>query len=208
MTMSVNIVVAGVGGQGSVLASRIIADAVLAGSDGNGREMNVRVGETFGAAMRGGAVSSHVRIGRVLSPLVGERAADLVLALEPLEGLRVSVKFLRPGGNVVLNTVPLLPTDVKTGMAAYPELSQVTARLEALGARVLAMDANRLAEEAGNGRTMNVVILGAALATGVLPFAKDSMLAAIRGRVPSRFLDVNLSAFEVGVREGERLLGR
>ena len=86
--MDKNIIVAGVGGQGSILASHIIAEAAIKAGEQKKEQINVRVGETFGAAMRGGAVASHIRIGDVYGPLVGKGKADLVLALEPLEGLR------------------------------------------------------------------------------------------------------------------------
>jgi len=124
--MSIDIIVAGVGGQGSILASHIIAEAAILADKKH--KLNVRVGETFGAAMRGGAVASHVRIGEdVYGPLVGKGQADMVLALEPLEGL------------------------------------------------------------------------GAALASGVLPFGQDSMLDAVKKRVPQKFLDVNVEAFRMGM---------
>ena len=101
-----DIIVAGVGGQGSILASHILAEAAILAESGNpgGGQVKVRVGETFGAAMRGGAVASHVRIGpEVYGPLVSRGQADMVIALEPLEGLRIGVDYVREGGIVVLN---------------------------------------------------------------------------------------------------------
>src|SRR3990170_1844510 len=98
-TKDLNLIVAGVGGQGSVLASHIVADAAVRAG------LKARVGETFGAAMRGGAVSSHIRIGEdVQGPLVAEDKLDILIALEPLEGLRIGVKYLSPTGIAILNT--------------------------------------------------------------------------------------------------------
>lgn len=192
--MSVNVIIAGVGGQGSILASRIIADAVI----GSGREDRVRVGETFGAAMRGGAVSSHVRIGDVVSPLVEKGRCDLVVGLEPLETLRVACQYLAPGGVVVLNCVKTVPTDVKAGMAKYPDVERITEVLRGIGGRVVALNGENIAREAGNAKSMNVVLLGAAYATGALPVSEEAMTQAISGRVPPKTIPTNLRAFQLG----------
>lgn len=207
--MAVSIVIAGVGGQGSVLASRIIADAALKEREQSpaAETMRVRVGETFGAAMRGGAVSSQVRIGDVHSPLVAEGGADLIVGLEPLETLRVAVRLLRPGGVVVLNKTAVEPTDVKVGMAAYPEIERIESALRAMGATVLAFEATSLAEKAGTVRCMNVIMLGAAFAAGKLPFSWESLVGGVTSRVPPRYLEVNLAALETGRREAQALLG-
>jgi indolepyruvate ferredoxin oxidoreductase beta subunit len=206
--MSVSIIIAGVGGQGSVLASRIIADAALKEAQSNpaSGSLKVRVGETFGAAMRGGAVMSHVRIGDVYSPLTSQGGADLIIALEPLEGLRVGIPYLMPGGAVILNTIPMPPTDVKIGMATYPGTPAIAGALKDLGGTVLAMDATLIAEQCGNVRSMNVVMVGAAFATGRIPVSKEALTGAVRNRVPSRYIDVNLKAFEAGYEEACRLL--
>lgn len=199
--MAVNVIIAGVGGQGSIMASRIIADAVLSeGSDNR----KVRVGETFGAAMRGGAVSSHVRIGDVEGPLVPEDGCDLIIGLEPLEALRLAVKYLAPGGIVVLNTEKNLPTDVKVGMAVYPEIAKVEDAIKALDGKVVSLDASELASKAGSMRSVNVVMLGAAFGTGILPASKDAIIRAISGRVPPRTVDTNLKAFSAGLEAAAR----
>jgi len=193
--LGVNLIIAGVGGQGSILLSRIIADAVIAG----GRQTErVRVGETFGAAMRGGAVSSHVRIGEVEGPLVPRGACDLIIGLEPLETLRIGAEYLARGGTVVMNTKPIPPTEVKVGMAKYPSTESIARALEAIGGRVLVVDGDRLAAIAGSPRSTNVVMLGAAFATGALPVDEHCLLEAIRSRVPPRTVDANLQAFKLG----------
>jgi indolepyruvate ferredoxin oxidoreductase beta subunit len=203
--MSVNVIVAGVGGQGSILASHILAEAaILAETESPGGEkVNVRVGETFGAAMRGGAVASHVRFGEgVYGPLVSRGQADMVIALEPLEGLRIAVEYIKQGGIVILNDERIPPVDVKIGAVRYPEIREIKAALEQLGASVRLVDGNRLAERAGTAKALNIVMLGAAFGSGVLPFKEKILLEAIRRRVPQRFLDANLEAFKLG-RESE-----
>ena len=197
--MIINLIVAGVGGQGSILASHIIAEAAILGAAARqGGTFNVRVGETFGAAMRGGAVASHVRIGDVLGPLVGAGQADLVLALEPLEGLRIGVEYAKAGGIAILNSDPFHPVDVKIGAARYPSMAEIAKALQQLGSTVTILDATKLALEAGTAKAMNVVMLGAAFASGLFPFSEQVMVEAIRARVPQKFLDVNLKAFTLG----------
>lgn len=193
--MSFDLIVAGVGGQGSILLSHIVADAAIRGDTST----RVRVGETFGAAMRGGSVASHVRIGRdVYGPLVRRGGADMVLALEPLEGLRVSIDSLRRGGVAILNTRPWYPVDVNIGVCKYPELEAIEAGLSELGADAYFLDATQLAVEAGNAKAANVVMLGALSSLGTLPVDDECLLSAVRDRVPRKAVDVNLKAFELG----------
>lgn len=197
--MSVEIIVAGVGGQGSILASHILAEAAILGESRSPGRANVRVGETFGAAMRGGAVASHVRFGEgVYGPLVGRGQADMVIALEPLEGLRIGVDYIREGGIVVLNSEQIPPVDVKIGAVRYPDIGEIRTALEELGATVKVVAGNRLAEQAGTAKALNIVMLGAAFGCGLLPFSEQILLEAIKRRVPERFVDANLKAFVLG----------
>jgi indolepyruvate ferredoxin oxidoreductase beta subunit len=200
--METNIIIAGVGGQGSILAARIIADAALSENKclakGNSNPA-VRVGETFGAAMRGGAVSSHIRIGDVVSPLVPEQQCDLIIGLEPLEALRLAVNYLAPGGWVVMNTDKNIPTDVKTGMTTYPEIDEIVSAIESIGGKTLVVNATELAKQAGTIKCMNVVMLGVAFSTGILPLSKEALVDAISARVPSKTVQTNVKAFELGL---------
>lgn len=196
--MNTNIIVAGVGGQGSILASHIIAEAAIKAASAKKEQVNVRVGETFGAAMRGGAVASHVRIGNVYGPLISKGQADLILALEPLEGLRLGIDYLSAKGTAILNSEPLPPVDVKIGAVKYPSLDLIIASLKKLGETVVALDATKLAIEAGHPKTVSVVMLGAAFAGGCLPFDETTLLEAIEERVPAKTLEVNLKAFKLG----------
>ena len=138
-----NMIIAGVGGQGSILASHIFADAAIRASVTNGdNDVKVRLGETFGAAMRGGAVASHVKIGSdVFNPLVPEDKADIVLGLEPLETLRIGVKYIAPGGMIIMNIRKYESVDVKTGQAEYPSISDIVSSFKKLNAHVITLDA-------------------------------------------------------------------
>jgi len=189
----INLIIAGVGGQGSVRASHIVGIAAI--QEG----LRARVGETFGAAMRGGAVASHVRIGKgVFAPLVAKDGAEIVLALEPLEGLRNAVKFLAKGGLLLTNTHAWMPVDVNIGRAEYPSLEAIKGAVEKLGAEVVAIDATSLAQQAGNVRTMNVVMLGALAGTGKLPISVETLKEIVRENVPPKTIEANLRAFELG----------
>jgi len=188
-----NLIIAGVGGQGSILASHIVAIAAI--KDG----LRARVGETFGAAMRGGAVASHVRIGKnVEGPLVPKDGADVIVAVEPLEGLRNAVKFLKPSGIIITNIHPWYPMDVNIGRAQYPSMDQIEEAVRKMGGKVVKLDATKLAQEAGNVRTTNIVMLGALAATGKLPFSVETLKETVRENVPPKTIDANMRAFELG----------
>lgn len=193
--MSFDLIVAGVGGQGSILVSHIIAEAAMWGD----KCTRVRVGETFGAAMRGGAVASHVRMGDdVHGPLVREGGADVILALEPLEGLRVALRYMKRGGVAILSTRPWYPVDVSIGLAKYPESHEIEEAFRELGAAVYMIDATRIALEAGSDKCMNVVLLGALSALGTLPVDDESLLHTIEARVPRKAVDANVRAYMLG----------
>jgi indolepyruvate ferredoxin oxidoreductase beta subunit len=188
-----NLIVTGVGGQGSVLASHIVAEAAVK------RGFKVRVGETFGAAQRGGKVHSHVRIGdEVYGPLCPSRSLDVLVGLEPNETLRLALKYANEETFIITNTRPVPSMDTNIGADAYPDVSMVIEALERVSSRVVAFDATELAVKAGNERTMNVVLLGALATCGKLPFEKEFLREAVLGRVPPRTVKVNEAAFNLG----------
>ncbi|MEM3421181.1 MAG: indolepyruvate oxidoreductase subunit beta [Candidatus Hadarchaeum sp.] len=192
---NLNLIIAGVGGQGSVLASHMVAMAAI--RDG----LRARVGETFGAAMRGGAVASHVRIGEdVNAPLVPRGGAEIVLAMEPLEGLRNVVDFMAKGGLLLTNTHEWLPVNVNIGRAKYPNMEQIRDAVAKLGGKIIEIDGTSLAQQAGNVRTLNVVMLGALAATGKLPFSTETLRQVITENVPRKTVDMNLKAFDLGLK--------
>jgi len=195
-----NVIITGVGGQGSILASHIFADAAIRASVTRGNNnMKVRLGETFGAAMRGGAVASHVKFGSdVYSPLVPENRADIILGLEPLETLRVGLNYIAPGGMVIMNIRRYESVDVKTGQAKYPSISDIVDSFKKLNANVITLDATGIAIKAGTAKAMNVVMLGALAACQKNPVPRRILEEVIKDRVPPKTIEVNLKAFELG----------
>lgn len=188
-----NVIVAGVGGQGSIMASHIIAQAAIrAGFN------DVRVGETYGAAMRGGSVVSHVRIGGAYAPLIEEDEAELIVALEPLEGLRNAVKYLSPKGIVIMNNAPSFPVDTNMGYAKYPDLERIVKSIENLGEKVIMIPAHSMAIELGEIKVVSAIMIGAVAGSGLLNIGADMIRNTLIDRVPSKMLDVNLKAFNQG----------
>jgi len=186
------LVIAGVGGQGTLLASQIIGHAAVK------RGFSVRISETFGMSQRGGPVVSHIRIAKtVYSPLIPLMTADLVLGFEPLEALRASVKFLTRGGSVIVNTRIVYPVEVNRGDAKYPPLEKILEALRNIASEVVTIDATTLAIKAGSPISTNIVMLGALAALEKLPLAPEDLREAVKERVP-RDVDINLRAFDLG----------
>lgn len=200
--MSQNILVAGVGGQGSILASHLLASAAIKAG------LKVRVGETFGAAVRGGSVFSHVKIEKGESPLIGEYKAGLILSLEPLEGFRAAVQFLVKGGWLISNIRPRYPVEVSIGHTQYLSINEIQLAISEINGRCLFLDAADLAEQAGNVRTMNVVMLGTMCSAVDLGINKEYFQQAIMRTVPKRTVEVNLKAFDLGWNKGNLLVGK
>lgn len=188
----VNVVIAGVGGQGSILASHLLAQAALK------QGLDVKLAETFGAATRGGSVMAHVRMGEAWAPTMMEDEADVVLSMEPLEGLRVAAQFLRPGGWALVNTRPWLPVDVAVGRVEYPAIESIVDGLRKLGASVVSLDATALAMEAGNARAANTVMLGGLFALGILDLSQENLFGAMEQRWSERLVEVNREAYGLG----------
>ena len=183
-----SVVISGVGGQGTVLASKVLAEVALrAGND-------VKQSEVHGMSQRGGNVVSMVRYGpSVASPLITPGEADVLLAFEEMEGLRY-VTWLRPGGRAFINTQRINPSTVGAGLAKYPAGIDAKILKACPGARLI--DAVGIASALGNVRATNVVLLGALSVS--LTFPLDAWDAALRGNVPKKALDLNLEAFRRG----------
>ena len=183
-----NVVIVGVGGQGSLLASRVL------GSIARALQLDVKVSEVHGMSQRGGSVTTYVRMGKqVHAPLIEQGGADYILAFEELEALR-ALPSLAPGGTVIVNTMETLPMPVITGAAEYPGGILDTLREKA--GRVVAIDALPLARQAGTERSVNVVLLGVLAAR--LPIDKQVWVTALEENVHERFMKANLAAFESG----------
>jgi indolepyruvate ferredoxin oxidoreductase, beta subunit len=187
-TKDLNIVIVGVGGQGTLLASKLLAQLAIA------EGMGVKVSEVHGMAQRGGSVITHVRIGKqVHAPLVANADADYLLAFEPLEAAR-SVTYLKPDGHLIVNSQKISPITVLSGTVTYPENPHL---LAVSGKQTVeALDAFTLATEAGSYRAVNLVLLGAL--SRRLPFSQEDWYAAIAASVPPRTLEVNRKAFDAG----------
>ncbi|WP_258361093.1 indolepyruvate oxidoreductase subunit beta [Moorella sulfitireducens (nom. illeg.)] len=187
-----DILIAGVGGQGIILASRALASAAVTAG------LTVRTAETIGMAQREGSVVSHVRLGvSEAGPLIPCGAADVLLALEPAEACR-NLKYLRPGGRALVSTAPVIPVLSSLGRSPYPVTDILTyLRNNLPGCRCL--DALALAREAGSPRTLNLVMLGC-LANFDLPFPADLLLAEALTLLPAGVHDMNRRAFELGRR--------
>lgn len=187
-----NILIVGVGGQGTLLASVLLGSLALeAGYD-------AKLAEVHGMAQRGGSVVTHVRISaqEVRSPLIEEGGADVIVAFELLEGYRW-LSFLRPGGTLLVNNRRINPMPVIIGSAAYPDRIPETMK-ETVGNAVF-VDADRLALEAGSIKAANTVLMGAL--SRALPFGEDEWLAQIEKGVKPAFVEINKKAFLLGREE-------
>ena len=183
-----NILIAGVGGQGVLLTSKIIAEAALL------QGLDVKQSEVHGMAQRGGSVLSQVRFGdKVFSPIVSEGEADLLIGFEPLETARY-LHFLRDNGIVIYNTRPIGTIGVSIGKESYPQDIHETIRKYA--AEVHPFDATNVAVEVGEKRAVNIVLMGAALR--FLPLKEPVVDEAITNAVPKKALDINRKAFLAG----------
>jgi indolepyruvate ferredoxin oxidoreductase beta subunit len=187
-----NLIITGVGGQGNVLASQIVASAGI-------REgLYVTVGETYGASQRGGAVMSHVRFSarQQCGPLIPEGQADIVVGLEPVEALRVIADFGNPRTRVIVSPRPIYPVWVLAGQAEYPPVEEVLDKLRELVNRVDVIEATGTAEA---GLAANVVMVGALAASGALPIPIDTYEETMREVLAAKDLELNLKAFRKGV---------
>lgn len=184
-----NIVITGVGGQGVLLTSKIIAETAME------QGFDVKQSEVHGMAQRGGSVISHVRFGeKVYSPIVSEGDADLLIGFEPLETARY-IHFLKKDGIVIYNTYRISSITVSIGAEKYPE--DIDEIIKKNASKVYPFDGTKLAVEAGDKRSLNVVLLGASLR--FMPLDKNVVLKSIENNVKGKALDVNKKAFELGL---------
>ncbi len=183
-----NILIAGVGGQGTLLASRILGRVAQDGG------YDVKVSEVHGMAQRGGSVVTYVKYGeKVYSPIIEEGEADIVLAFEELEAYRY-LPYLKKGGKLLMNTQMTDPMPVITGKMAYP--TDIPEKIMGLSVDLKAVDALQLAREAGSEKAVNVVLIGVLAAFTDIP--EENWLTAIEKTVPAKFLDINKKAFALG----------
>ena len=183
-----NIMIVGVGGQGSLLASKLLGHLLLS------QGYDVKVSEVHGMSQRGGSVVTYVRYGdKVYSPVIDKGEADYIVSFEILEAARW-LPFLKKDGQIVTNTQQIDPMPVITGAAEYPE--DLVSKLKATGAKVDALDCLSLAEQAGSSKAVNIVLLGRLSHYFDLP--DEAWMKSLEANVPSKFLEMNKKAFELG----------
>jgi indolepyruvate ferredoxin oxidoreductase beta subunit len=187
------LVIAGVGGQGTLLASRLIAQSSIDAG------LPVKIGETYGMAQRGGPVMGHIQIGEgAESPQIRPGEADALLGFEIGEAVRRGVTYLKEGGLAFVNTRKFPPVEVISGMMEYPPEESLLSLLREVTSEIVKFDATALAEEAGDAIATNMVMLGAIVESGKLPFEEDVVTSALRKRIRATYLETNLKAFRKG----------
>lgn len=184
-----NIMIVGVGGQGTLLASKLLGAVLLE------KDYDVKVSEVHGMSQRGGSVVTYVRFGeKVYSPIIDKGEADIILSFELLEAARW-LEYLKPGGQMIVNTQRMEPMPVIIGAAEYPE--DIVAKMEQAGAKVDAMDFLAIANEAGSSKAVNITLMGR-LSNYFPEIETDVWEKAMEKIVPPKFLELNKKAFEMG----------
>lgn len=193
--MTKSCLLAGVGGQGTVLASRLIAEAAM------NQGKFARTAETIGMAQRGGCVVSHVRVGdQVFSPLIPQGGADILIGFEPGEAVRC-LSYLKPDGVVVVNQKEISPVTASLSGSDYSGETML-AFLKERVKRLYIIDAEPICEACGTAKVLNVALLGAALSCKVLDISLQEMEETIKNRLPQRFIEMNLQALHAGAKAG------
>ena len=189
-----NLIIAGVGGQGNVVLSQLIGNALV--NEG----YLVTIGETYGASQRGGPVMSHMRISKeiVYSPLIAEGSADIILGMEPAETLRMLGKFGNPVVKTIVNPRPIYSVDVAGGEAEYPDLDKLIETIKGLSAKTWIVNATEEAEKMGNPIVANTILVGALVGSGTLPLDRKLMEPILLERFP-KALELNMTAFDKGM---------
>jgi indolepyruvate ferredoxin oxidoreductase beta subunit len=187
-----NLIIAGVGGQGNILASQIVATA------GIKEGLYVTVGETYGASQRGGPVMSHIRFSAKAQcgPLIPEGEADIIVGLEPIEALRIIADYGNPRTRVIVSPRPIYPIWVLSGQAKYPPVEEVVQKLKEFVSEVKVVKA---IEEGETGLAANVVMVGALAGSGMVPIEMKNFEESIREIMSPKDVDLNLQAFKKGV---------
>lgn len=189
-----NIIITGVGGQGNVLASRMVGEMLsMQGFD-------ITIGETFGASQRGGSVMSHLRISKngEYSPQIPIGRAHMVVSLEPTEALRVLKNYGNPGVKVITNMRPVRSVSVISGEKSYPDAQKIKQWISQLSEKAWFVDTTEAATRLGNPIFGNVMLVGALAQIGNLPLDRDVFESVLRARMPENKVAVNLNAFDIG----------
>jgi indolepyruvate ferredoxin oxidoreductase beta subunit len=191
--MTFNCLITGVGGQGTVLMSRLIGAAAIA------KGLDVRGSETIGMAQRGGSVVSHIRLGEnIHSPLIPPGKADVIIAFEPAEAVRV-LSFLSPSGRMLVLDRPVVPVTSSLSEHKYDPVEMIAFLKSAVapaadGERLTIINGDELIQKCGSPKVVNTALLGIALTKNYFPFTKDDMIPVIKERIPPKFLELNIKA--------------
>jgi len=196
MNGSTNIVITGVGGQGNVLAAKLLARTAM------DQGLVVTVGDVYGLTQRGGAVASHVRWtrGPSLPPLVPRGCLDVLVAFEPMEALRIQAEFGNDETAALVNESPVMPIGVQAGRCTYPGEEALWSLLVDMTGSLRRVAGSETARSLGNIQVLNTVMLGALCASGLTGFKAGAFEETIRRELPGRFVDMNLEAFRLGTR--------
>lgn len=190
-----NLIITGVGGQGNVLMAFLVGSALV------NKGYSVGVCDTYGTSQRGGPVASHVRISekRQYGPLISSGHADVILALEPVEALRMLNQVGKPDTVVITNSRPVYPSDVTSGRATYPEIDGLFQAIDKFSAKSIVVDATDAALKMGNPIFTNIIMIGALVGVDLLPVDRESMVAVLAERFHGAVLDNNVKALDKGV---------
>lgn len=191
------LVIVAVGGQGNLLASSVLGEAALL------NDIPLHMSEIHGMAQRGGVVESALVFGDATSTIISDGEADLLVGFEPAETLRALSKC-NPNTVVITNLAPLMPFTVNIGQGVYPELKELQDLIRKKTAKLIAFNAAELAKEAGNALSVNMVLLGALIQTGILPLTVENVKEAMQRKTKQQFIDSNLKAFELGYFAAEK----
>jgi indolepyruvate ferredoxin oxidoreductase beta subunit len=191
------LIIVAVGGQGNLLASKVLGEAALLSG------VPVRMSEIHGMAQRGGVVESAIVFGNAESTIISDGEADILVSFEPSETLR-AMKRCNSKTVVITNLSPLPPFTVTIGRGTYPDLAEAQKLIRGKTAKLIAFDAVKLAAGAGNVMAVNMVLLGALIQTGILPLSAENVKAAIRTRTKKESVDINLKAFDFGYQAAEK----
>lgn len=190
------LIIVAVGGQGNLLASKVLGEAALLSG------VPVRMSEIHGMAQRGGVVESAIIFGDTKSSIIADGEADILVGFEPSETLRALPKC-NAATTVITNLAPVPPFTVAIGKGTYPDLDQAQALIKEKTARLISLDAAALATQAGTVMSVNIVLLGALIQTGILPIPREKLEEAIRTKTKAAFVDVNLKAFDLGFKAAQ-----
>ena len=192
-----NVIICGVGGQGNILASELLASALVE------KGYFTTVGETYGASQRGGSVMSHVRISarKQYSALIPRGEAHIIIGFEPIETLRVAREYGNSQTKVIFDPRPNYPLSVLIGEAVYPEIEAIVKELRYLCGSVQVLEATRLAQEAGNAQAANILLMGALTAMPEIPLQAEDYSPVLSQRFKGDVYDLNQKVFDLGYKQ-------